>query len=45
MKCKLKDVDEDPDEWITTLENLRVRLEDMGHKIEDMDFLLHIVVN
>ena len=45
MKCKLKDVDEAPDEWITTLENLKVRLQDVNHKMEDMDLLLHIVVN
>ena len=33
MKCKLKNVDENPDEWITTLENVRVRLEDLGHEM------------
>ena len=45
MNCKLNDIDENTDEWITTLNNFRVRLEDTGHKIEDVDFLLHIVVN
>ena len=45
MNHKLHDSEENPDEWITTLDNLRVRLADVGHKIEDMEFLLHIVVN
>ena len=45
MNCKLQGTDENTYKWITTLENLRVRLTDVGHKMEDVDFLLHIVVN
>jgi gag-polypeptide of LTR copia-type len=36
---------ENPEVWITELEDLRVRLEDMGSTISDNQFMIHILNN
>jgi hypothetical protein len=36
---------QDPDIWITELENYRMRLEEMGSKISENQFILHILNN
>ena len=36
---------EDPDAWITTLEELRMKLEDMGSAMTDDQFMIHILNN
>jgi gag-polypeptide of LTR copia-type/Zinc knuckle len=36
---------EDPDAWITTLEELRMKLEDMGSIMTDDQFLIHVLNN
>ena len=41
--CRMKNEDEDPDVWITELENLRQRLKDMKSQISDQDLMLHIL--
>lgn len=41
-KLKLKS---DPDAWITELEDMRLRLEDMGSTISDDQFYIHILNN
>jgi len=45
QQLKLKSVQEDPDEWITELEVLRSRIEDLGLKISDKDMKIHILSN
>jgi len=44
-KCVLKNASQDPDEWITNLESIKSRLEDMSSIISDEDFLIHILNN
>ena len=36
---------QDPEVWITELEDLRVRLEDMGSSISDNQFMIHMLNN
>ena len=36
---------DDPDIWITNLEDLRMRLEVQGSKISDVDFMIHVLNN
>ena len=36
---------EDPDEWITGLEDLRVKIKDAGSDMTDEDFIIHIINN
>jgi hypothetical protein len=42
---KLKNKEDDPDEWITELEEMRARLADMNSTMDDDDFLIHILNN
>jgi len=42
---KLRDGDQDPDEWITELEELRADLARMGSDITDEDMFIHILNN
>ena len=35
--------DEDPDVWLTQLEDIRVRLHEAGGKITDEDFIEHVL--
>jgi len=43
--CIMKSSTEDPDEWITNLESIRSRLEDMNLKMTDEDLLMHVLNN
>ena len=36
---------EDPDVWIGNLEDLRIRIEQQGSKMEDVDLMIHILNN
>jgi hypothetical protein len=36
---------EDPDAWITNLEELRMKLKDMGSAITDDQFMIHVLNN
>jgi hypothetical protein len=36
---------EDPDAWVTTLEELRIKAQDMGSKIKDDQFMIHVLNN
>jgi hypothetical protein len=36
---------EDPDAWIKTLEEFRMKLEDMGSAITDDQFMIHVLKN
>ena len=36
---------EDPDVWIGNLEDLHIRIEQQGSKMEDMDMMIHILNN
>ena len=36
---------EDPDAWITTLEEFRMKLEDMGSAMADDQFMIHVLNN
>jgi len=42
---KLQDASEDPDVWISQLEDLCTRLKDMNTPISDDDFYIHILNN
>ena len=44
-KCVLKSASEDPDEWITKLESIKTRLQEMKTTISDEDLLIHILNN
>ena len=41
----LNDVTKDPDEWITNLERMRIRLKAMKHEISDEDLMIHVLNN
>jgi hypothetical protein len=43
-QCSLKK-EQDPDIWITELEDYRMRLEELGSSISDNQFILHILNN
>jgi len=45
QKCVLKSASEDPDEWITKLESIKVKLAEMNSTISDEDLLVHILNN
>jgi len=45
QRMKLRDASEDPDVWISQLEDLRGRLKDMNAPISDDDFFVHILNN
>jgi len=45
QRMKLRDASEDPDVWISQLEDLRTRLKDMNAAISDDDFYVHILNN
>ena len=36
---------DDPDLWITNLEDIRMKIESQGSKIDDVDFMIHILNN
>jgi gag-polypeptide of LTR copia-type len=36
---------ENPEVWITEMEDLRIRLEDMGSAISDNQFMIHVLNN
>jgi len=42
---KLRDASEDPDVWMSQLEDLRGRLKDMNAPISDNNFYVHILNN
>jgi len=46
---KLKSKKHDPDEWLTELEDLRMRIDEQtgenGSKMTDMDFMIHVLNN
>jgi hypothetical protein len=42
---KLDDISQDPDEWIQSLEILRQRLIILVHPINEMDFIIHIMLD
>jgi len=45
QRMKLRDASQDPDVWISQLEDLRARLADMNAAISDDDFYIHILNN
>jgi gag-polypeptide of LTR copia-type len=45
VESRLEDILIDPDVWIQGLETLRRRLEILGHKISEMDLIIHIIHN
>ena len=44
-KCKLDDVTRDPEDWITELESLRVKIRKLGVIIDDTEIITHIMPN
>ena len=42
-KCKLDDVTRDPEDWITELESLRVKIRKLGVIIDDTEIITHIM--
>ena len=44
---KLESAEDDPDAWITDLESLRVKMDqvNISSKMSDMDFIIHILTN
>jgi gag-polypeptide of LTR copia-type len=45
VESRLEDISIDTDVWIQGLETLRRRLELLGHKISEMDLIIHIIHN
>jgi gag-polypeptide of LTR copia-type len=45
VESRLEDISINPDVWIQGLETLRRRLEILGHKISEMDLIIHIIHN
>jgi gag-polypeptide of LTR copia-type len=43
-QCALKK-NQDPEIWLTELEDLRMKLEDLGSSITDNQFMIHILNN
>jgi hypothetical protein len=43
--CALKNVNQDPEEWINELEILRRKLEALNHQMTDLDMIIHILNN
>jgi len=41
--CKMEDKEEDPNNYLTELENMRWRLDELGVKVDDEEFMTHIV--
>jgi hypothetical protein len=42
---KLNDIDQDPDEWIQSLEGMQRKLLILGHQITEMEIIIHILQN
>jgi hypothetical protein len=42
---KLRDLNQDPDQWIQSLESMQRKLQILGHKISEMDMIIHILQN
>jgi hypothetical protein len=42
-ESKLKDLSDIPDQWIQNLDILRRKLEILGHRISEMDLIIHIL--
>ena len=45
VNSRLTSRKEDPDVWISNLEDLRIRLEEQGSRMEEVDFMVHILNN
>ena len=45
VESKLEDISMDPDIWIQGLETLRRRLKILGHKVSEMNLIIHIMHN
>jgi gag-polypeptide of LTR copia-type len=45
VESRLEEISINPDVWIQGLETLRRRLEILGHKISEMDLIIHIIHN
>jgi hypothetical protein len=45
LENKLKDSTQDPDQWIQSLEGIQRKLQILGHKISEMDMIIHILQN
>ena len=44
-QSKMTDIKNDPDEWVTGLELLRIKLSKLKVKISDVDLIIHIINN
>ena len=42
---KLSKKSDDPDVWISTLEDLRIKMEMQGSFMSDVDFMIHVLNN
>jgi DNA replicative helicase MCM subunit Mcm2 (Cdc46/Mcm family) len=45
LENKLRDSNQDPDQWIQSLEGMQRRLQILGHKFSEMDMIIHILQN
>ena len=45
INSKLTDWKKSPDDWITELQIIASQLDQMGHKITDKDFMMHVLGN
>jgi hypothetical protein len=45
LENKLRDSNQDPDQWIQSLEGMQRKLQILGHKIPEMDMIIHILHN
>jgi hypothetical protein len=45
LENKLRDSNQYPDQWIQILEGIQKKLQILGHKISEMDMIIHILQN
>jgi hypothetical protein len=45
LENKIRDSNQDPDQWIQSLEGIKRKLQILGHKISEMDMIIHILQN
>jgi hypothetical protein len=41
----LNDPDQDPDQWIQSLEGIQRKLQIISHQVSEMDIIIHILQN
>jgi hypothetical protein len=45
LENRLNNIDQDPDQWIQSLEGMQRKLQILGHQVTEMDIIIHILQN